>query len=282
MNIKQHLYNFLKLIPQDKVISYWTLANIFCVSPREIGIIISQNTEQSLYPCYKVINADGTIGWYNLWEEEKRKRLENDGIVFDNDRVSEDDFWRPRLRNIFAWFPLSEQETKKFEEVVNDIEQAVGRTELARAEVVFPQTTTPHVTLRFFWSIHIKDFQNYVYAIDDNKDLLQRFVPKYDLIFDVLDNFHEKVFFLDDTNEQHGKDLTKFYDEFHRILRQPGEDRWYHAHFTLYRMRDHQPEVQEKLADFIEGISFHLKVDKITWYAAVEQHLQVPLIDIKL
>jgi alkylated DNA nucleotide flippase Atl1/2'-5' RNA ligase len=281
MKIQKHLYNFLKLIPQDKVVSYGTLANIFCVSPREIGTLISQNKEQDIYPCYKVVNADGTVGGYNLGEEQKRKRLEADGVPFDHDRIWQEAYWRPRLRNIFVGIPFSESEKEKFDEVVHDIEQAIGKSDIDHAEITFPDTSTLHVTLRFFGSLHIKDFQQYVYAIDDHRDAFKRFLPKAELLRDNLNNFQERVFFLEDSNQQRNKELTSLYEEFHRILWCSLEERPFHAHFTLYRMRNFLAPLQEKLADFIEGISFRTQVDKITRYAAVEQHLQVPLIDIE-
>jgi len=56
--MKYYIYEFLRLIPSGKVVSYNFLAQLFCIHPRTVAKILSQNTDQDIYPCYKVVNSD--------------------------------------------------------------------------------------------------------------------------------------------------------------------------------------------------------------------------------
>ena len=79
-DIKNEVLEYLKNIPKWNVSTYKILANIFQVHPRTIASIMKQNKNQDKFPCYKVISSNGSLGWYNLWLEEKIKRLKNDWI----------------------------------------------------------------------------------------------------------------------------------------------------------------------------------------------------------
>lgn len=59
--MKQAIYQFLKKIPQGKVISYKTMAEYFDTSPRAIGKIMHSNKESENFPCYKVVRSDGKL-----------------------------------------------------------------------------------------------------------------------------------------------------------------------------------------------------------------------------
>lgn len=87
MNLANSVYEILKTIPKWKVISYRLLARFFCTSPRNIARILSKNTNQNEFPCYKVLASNWNISWYNLWVEEKIKRLESDWIIVVNWKV---------------------------------------------------------------------------------------------------------------------------------------------------------------------------------------------------
>jgi len=44
------------------VITYKLLAQKFDTHPRAVARILASNTQQDIYPCYKVICSDGTLG----------------------------------------------------------------------------------------------------------------------------------------------------------------------------------------------------------------------------
>lgn len=60
--MKETIYQFLKSIPQGKVISYKTMAEYFGTSARAIGQIMKNNKEADKFSCYKVVKSDGKLG----------------------------------------------------------------------------------------------------------------------------------------------------------------------------------------------------------------------------
>lgn len=58
----KELYEYLKKIPQGKVVTYASLANHFGTSPRAIASMLGANREMDTYPCYRVVHSDGKIG----------------------------------------------------------------------------------------------------------------------------------------------------------------------------------------------------------------------------
>ena len=55
--------------------------------PRSVARILAGNSQQDIYPCYKVVHSDGKVGGYNLGVEAKIRRLKKDGVVVVNGRI---------------------------------------------------------------------------------------------------------------------------------------------------------------------------------------------------
>lgn len=89
------IYSFLKSIPKWKVISYKAIWEYFSLHPRAIARILSQNQNQDIFPCYKVVNQNWKIWWYNLWENIKIERLLKDWIDIKNWKIDKSYFWKP-------------------------------------------------------------------------------------------------------------------------------------------------------------------------------------------
>lgn len=92
-DIKKELLECLKNIPKSKVVTYKILAEKFQVHSRTIASIMKQNKNQDIFPCYKVIMSDGNLWGYNLWIEEKIKRLQNDWIEITNNKIDKKYFF---------------------------------------------------------------------------------------------------------------------------------------------------------------------------------------------
>lgn len=89
----------LKKIPKGKVTTYGILAKACGSSPRAIGQIMKRNKYPEVYPCYKVICADGKIGGYagktkGRMINEKIEKLRKDGIEIKNEKIDKRYFWR--------------------------------------------------------------------------------------------------------------------------------------------------------------------------------------------
>jgi len=87
MSQKLLVLQFLKTLPTNKVTTYKALAEKFDTHPRAIANYMRTNKEYELYPCYKVISSDRGLSGYILGVEEKRKRLEADGVLFDGNKI---------------------------------------------------------------------------------------------------------------------------------------------------------------------------------------------------
>ena len=91
--INNEILKYLQIIPVWKVSTYKILAKKFSLHPRTIASILKKNTNQDIYPCYKVVMSDGKIGWYNLWIEEKIKRLAKENIIIENWKIDKKYFF---------------------------------------------------------------------------------------------------------------------------------------------------------------------------------------------
>ncbi len=89
MSQKLLVLQFLKTLTTNKVTTYKALAKKFDTHPRAIATYMRTNKEYELYPCYKVISSDGGLSGYILGIEEKRKRLEADGILFEGNKIKD-------------------------------------------------------------------------------------------------------------------------------------------------------------------------------------------------
>ena len=79
----------MKSIPRGKVVSYSELASALSVHPRLAGRLVSMNRDPEV-PCHRVVGKDGSLVGYSLGSlEDKRKRLEEEGVVFRGSRVSD-------------------------------------------------------------------------------------------------------------------------------------------------------------------------------------------------
>ncbi len=82
----------LAKIPKGKVTTYKELARATKSSPRAIGRVMRHNPHPELYPCYKVIRSDGTIGGYDGCIKGKKiakktTLLCKDGIKIINGKI---------------------------------------------------------------------------------------------------------------------------------------------------------------------------------------------------
>ncbi|MGI5840965.1 MAG: MGMT family protein [Patescibacteria group bacterium] len=81
--------SMVKKIPQGKVSTYGNVAQALgIVNPRVIGWALKGNQDKSI-PCHRVVQKGGTLspgfsldGW-----EEQRRRLEQDGLLFDGRQI---------------------------------------------------------------------------------------------------------------------------------------------------------------------------------------------------
>jgi O-6-methylguanine DNA methyltransferase len=83
------VYSLLKLVPAGKVTTYGELAMASGLHPRTIGMLMRNNQDTVLIPCYRVVRSDGSLGGYSGKGgiRTKIKLLEKDGIRVENGRI---------------------------------------------------------------------------------------------------------------------------------------------------------------------------------------------------
>ena len=125
-------YRLLAQIPEGCVSTYGDIARQLgdIIASRAVGEMLSENQHPDIYPCYRVIMSDGTLGGYTNPNgvEEKVRRLKRDGIIISRGKVENLD--KVRFGEFKSNFPL-----KKFREEIGkvDINRRVEHTGGLRA-----------------------------------------------------------------------------------------------------------------------------------------------------
>lgn len=275
--IKDNLYDFLTLIPKGKVVSYNFLSKLFSTHPRWVARINASNQNLDTYPCYKVVGYDGGLSWYVLWIEEKIRRLQKDWIVINGEKIDKKYFWNPKLFNYFVAFPLSKDFLNDFKRLLDELKDSLGTKNF-----IFQKSSTPHVTLRFLWDLSIEDYNK---IVTDSRDKLWPTLQKYsdvNLYLNKFWNFWHRVYFLE-TNISQRKIFESFYQNYAQMIPYHTELRPYHPHLTLFKAKDSVLTVNESVINrILDKYKFEMKLDKIRFFAAVDNIFQVPLVDISL
>lgn len=91
-NGKNKKYRFLELlrkIPKGKLTTYKIIGRKAGIGPRQAGYYLKNNDRPDLYPCYKVVKTDGTIGGFSAkgGKNTKKRLLAQDGIKTKNWKV---------------------------------------------------------------------------------------------------------------------------------------------------------------------------------------------------
>lgn len=85
---QKRLQRLLLKIPQGRVTTYKALAQAMGMRGyRFIGQLLHQNPEPDLYPCYKVVKSDGSLGGFAQGKTDKIRRLKNDGILLKQGKI---------------------------------------------------------------------------------------------------------------------------------------------------------------------------------------------------
>jgi O-6-methylguanine DNA methyltransferase len=88
---KQAVYEYLRQIPQGKVVTYGQIAEYLGNKKlaRAIGNILHVNPDGEKYPCYKVVNSKGLLSKQYAFGglEVQRMKLEADGIIVAGEKI---------------------------------------------------------------------------------------------------------------------------------------------------------------------------------------------------
>jgi methylated-DNA-[protein]-cysteine S-methyltransferase len=91
------VYDLLLKIPAGKVSTYGDLAKALGnpSASREIGRILGRNPNPITVPCHRVVMSDGKVGGYAYGSDKKIELLEEEGLSFTGEIIS--DFKKVRV-----------------------------------------------------------------------------------------------------------------------------------------------------------------------------------------
>ena len=85
----EKVYAFLKTVPRGKVATYGQIAGFLGNRhlARVVGNILHKNPDPQNIPCHRVVNSKGQLSDAYAFggREAQRKRLEQEGILLDED-----------------------------------------------------------------------------------------------------------------------------------------------------------------------------------------------------
>ena len=123
IDLKEYFYSLVRQIPRGMVTSYGDLSEAMGdkISARACGHMLSINPHPDFTPCYRVVHSTGEVGNFThpLGSEEKIRRLSNDGIMIENNKIR--DFERIRFREFVSDYPLKrlQKDQKKLAESIS-------------------------------------------------------------------------------------------------------------------------------------------------------------------
>jgi|SRR3990172_11187226 len=85
------VYELIKNIPAGRVMTYGQIARITGIaSPRAVGQILHRNEQPEIYPCHRVVFADGSLSEAFAFggSNEQKIRLMSEGVSFKGDKVN--------------------------------------------------------------------------------------------------------------------------------------------------------------------------------------------------
>ncbi len=83
------VFEYIQNIPKGKVTTYAAIGLVFEVHARKIGKIVKSNMEIEKVPCYKVLETENKIGYYNGKDgiHGKVNKIKEEGVEVINGKI---------------------------------------------------------------------------------------------------------------------------------------------------------------------------------------------------
>ncbi len=91
----ENIISVIQNIPAGKVINYGKIAGLAGMpnGARQVVRVLHSMTEKYFLPWHRVVGKDGTLRLGSAAAEEQKRLLENEGVVFNGDKIDEKFFW---------------------------------------------------------------------------------------------------------------------------------------------------------------------------------------------
>ncbi|MFO7710973.1 MAG: MGMT family protein [Candidatus Woesearchaeota archaeon] len=88
MSFQDKVYEIVRKVPPGKVTTYKDIAHLLSTRAyRAVGNALNRNPYWPDVPCHRVVSTDGSIGGFARGKDEKKRLLEEEGIIFDEDKI---------------------------------------------------------------------------------------------------------------------------------------------------------------------------------------------------
>lgn len=265
-------YNFLKLIPEWKVMTYNSLSKIFWIHPRVVWHLLRKNTNQDLFPCFKVVKSDYTLWWYNLWTIEKKNRLIKSWVKIVNWKIDKWSVWNWKVTNCFFWIPLELWEQRKLGKYINSLESFFSDSKLFS----FQNPLTAHVTILFLWNISLENLHSIITTL--NSKINNLWLSNFSCLLDKLWNFDHKVYYICTDKLKEVNNIHNIYDKVVDNLNFQLKRESFVHHLTLFRIK--KDYTQQITIDDLSNLSCNIILNKIRFYITFDNVKQIPIADI--
>jgi len=92
------VYKAVERIPKGKVASYKQIALLSGLkNPRNVGHVLHFNPDPHQTPCHRVVHTDRSLpdGYAFGGKDVQKKKLMEEGVKFNNEKIRREFFWKP-------------------------------------------------------------------------------------------------------------------------------------------------------------------------------------------
>lgn len=106
MDLYSFTYDLVRQIPWGYVSTYGAVAKALgdVRASRAVGRMMNQNPDADTMPCFKIVHSDGRIGGFGLGIVDKKRRLQEENIYVDDERIR--DFEQVNFDDFKTEYPL--------------------------------------------------------------------------------------------------------------------------------------------------------------------------------
>ena len=89
MRFADKVYSLTAKIPRGKVTTYGEIARALTTKGyRAVGQALHTNPHAPRVPCHRVVNSDGSLGGFASGTTNKKKMLQQEGVVITNGKIN--------------------------------------------------------------------------------------------------------------------------------------------------------------------------------------------------
>jgi deoxyribonuclease V len=139
MDLYKYTYDLVRQIPPGRVSTYGAVAEALgdIRASRAVGRMMNQNPNADTMPCFKIVHSDGHIGGFGLGKPDKIRRLEQDNIAVQEERII--DFNKVFFNAFQTTYPLKKLREQQLRSHVHIADEKKPIETIAGFDVAYPK-----------------------------------------------------------------------------------------------------------------------------------------------